>query len=99
MSGQLIEDLAIEAGLPDDVVQVIHGDGRIGAGLVDADTDVIAFTGSGEVGKLIAGQAAKTLKPVLLELGGKDAQIVLEDANVAEAARAAITSSLMSKFE
>lgn len=91
MSGQLIEDLAIEAGIPDDVVQVIHGGGVTGSALVDADTDIIAFTGSGEVGKLIAGQAAKTLKPVLLELGGKDAQIVLEDANLRDAARAAIT--------
>lgn len=90
MSGQLVEDLAIEAGMPDDVVQVIHGDGATGAALVDAPTDIIAFTGSGEVGRLIAQQAAKTLKPVLLELGGKDAQIVLEDANVKLAARAAV---------
>jgi acyl-CoA reductase-like NAD-dependent aldehyde dehydrogenase len=91
LSGQLVQDLAIEAGLPDDVVQVIHGEGPTGAALVEADTDIIAFTGSSAVGKTIAAQAAKTLKPILLELGGKDAQIVLEDANIKQAARAAIT--------
>jgi acyl-CoA reductase-like NAD-dependent aldehyde dehydrogenase len=91
MCGQLIEDLALEAGLPKDVVQVIHGYGDTGAALVDADTDIVAFTGSPSVGRSIAAQAAQTLKPVVLELGGKDAQIVLEDADVKDAARAAIT--------
>lgn len=90
LSGQLIADLALEAGLPKDVVQVIHGYGDIGAALVDADTDIVAFTGSTSVGKSIAAQAAQALKPVLLELGGKDAQIVLEDAAIKDAARAAI---------
>ena len=90
LSGQLLEDLAIEAGIPDNVVQVIHGDGTTGAALVEADTDMIAFTGSPAVGKTIAAAAAKTLKPTLLELGGKDAQIVLEDAAVKTAARGSI---------
>ncbi len=90
LSGQIIEDLAIEAGLPEHVIQVIHGEGDTGAALVEADTDIIAFTGSSEVGKSIAATAATSLKPVLLELGGKDAQIVLEDANVKTAARAAV---------
>jgi acyl-CoA reductase-like NAD-dependent aldehyde dehydrogenase len=91
LCGQMIEDLALEAGLPRGVVQVIHGYGDTGAALVDADTDIVAFTGSSAVGKSIAAQAAKMLKPVLLELGGKDAQIVLEDADIKDAARAAIT--------
>lgn len=91
LSGQLIQDLAIKAGIPAGVVQVIHGDGATGAALVNADTDIIAFTGSPAVGKKIAAVAAATLKPVLLELGGKDAQIVLEDADVKTAAQAAVT--------
>ena len=70
---------------------MIHGYGDTGAALVDADTDVIAFTGSPSVGRSIAAQAARLLKPTLLELGGKDAQIVLEDADIKDAARAAIT--------
>ncbi len=91
LSGQLVKDLADEAGLPADVVQVIHGNGATGAALVAADTDVIAFTGSPAVGKKIGAATAAVLKPVLLELGGKDAQIVLEDANIKNAAKAAIT--------
>lgn len=91
LSGQLINDLAAEAGVPDNVVQVIHGDGSTGAALVAANTDIIAFTGSPAVGKKIGAAAAAVLKPVLLELGGKDAQIVLEDANVKNAAKAAVS--------
>jgi succinate-semialdehyde dehydrogenase/glutarate-semialdehyde dehydrogenase len=90
LSGRLVADLAIEAGLPADVVQAIHGDGKTGAALVAADTDIITFIGSPQVGKLIAAEAAKTLKPLVLELGGNDAQIVLEDANVRVAAKAAV---------
>ncbi|MDJ0954335.1 MAG: aldehyde dehydrogenase family protein, partial [Acidimicrobiia bacterium] len=91
LSGQLIQELADGAGLPENVVQVIHGGPATGAALVEADTDIIAFTGSPAVGKKIAGMAAATLKPILLELGGKDAQIVLEDANIKNAARGAVT--------
>ena len=89
-AGALVADLAAAAGLPDGVVTVIHGYGDTGAALVDA-ADVVAFVGSTEVGKRIAAKAAETLKPVVLELGGKDAMIVLEDANVDHAARAAVT--------
>ncbi len=90
MSGQLIPELAIEAGIPDGVVQVIQGDGRTGAALVESDIDIIAFTGSTAVGKKIAATAGALLKPSIVELGGKDAQIVLEDANVKDAARGAV---------
>ena len=58
LSGQLLQDLSIEAGIPDDVVQVIHGDGATGAALVEADPDMIAFTGSPAVGKSIAASPA-----------------------------------------
>ncbi|MDX2343915.1 MAG: aldehyde dehydrogenase family protein [Acidimicrobiia bacterium] len=91
LSGQLVQDLAIEAGIPEGVVRVIHGYGATGAALVEADTNIIAFTGSPAVGKKIAAAAATTLKPILLELGGKDAQIVLEDAKIKDAAKAAIS--------
>lgn len=91
LSGQLIEDLASEAGIPIGVVQVIHGDGATGHALVEANTDIIAFTGSPAVGRKVGSAATAMLKPTLLELGGKDAQIVLEDANIEDAARAAVT--------
>jgi len=91
LSGAIISDLAIESGIPDDVVQVIHGHGDVGAALVTGETDIVAFTGSPAVGKKIAVAAAELLKPVILELGGKDAQVVLDDAHIANAARAAVT--------
>ncbi|MFQ5554924.1 MAG: aldehyde dehydrogenase family protein [Acidimicrobiia bacterium] len=90
-SGALVADLAREAGLDDDIVQVVHGRGSTGEALVRSDVDVIAFTGSTAVGKRIAVAAAQTLTPVILELGGKDALIVLEDAHVDRAARAAVS--------
>ena len=83
-SGQLLADLAAEAGLPEDVVVVIHGYGDTGAALVRAGTDIVSFTGASETGKKIAAAAATTLKPLILELGGNDA-------NLKEAARAAAT--------
>ena len=91
LSGQLLADLAAEAGLPEDVVVVVHGYGDTGAALVESSVDIISFTGSSETGKRIAAEAADTLKPLILELGGKDAMIVLEDANVGQAAKAAAT--------
>ena len=81
-SGKLLEELAREAGVPDDVVVVIHGYGETGAALVRSDVDVVSFTGSSETGKRIAAEAATSLKPLILELGGKDAMIILDDANV-----------------
>jgi acyl-CoA reductase-like NAD-dependent aldehyde dehydrogenase len=90
-SGALVGILAEEAGLQPHTVSVIHGFGDTGAALVASDVDIVAFTGSSEVGKKIAIEAARTLKPTVLELGGNDAMIVLEDANVKNAARAAVT--------
>lgn len=90
LSGDLIRDLAMEAGIPDGVVTVVHGFADTGSALVTADTDIVAFTGSPRVGRAIATAAASQLKPVILELGGKDAQVVLEDADLRAAARAAV---------
>ena len=89
-SGALVASLAAEVGIPDGVVNVVHGFGETGALLVDA-VDVVAFIGSTATGKKIAAKAAETLKPVVLELGGNDAMIVLDDAHIDDAARAAVT--------
>jgi succinate-semialdehyde dehydrogenase/glutarate-semialdehyde dehydrogenase len=79
-----------DAGLPDGVLQVIQGDGRVGAALVAAGVDKIFFTGSVGTGRAVMRAAAETLTPVVLELGGKDPMIVLEDADVDLAARGAV---------
>ncbi|GBD84527.1 succinate-semialdehyde dehydrogenase [NADP(+)] [bacterium BMS3Abin02] len=90
LSGELFVDLADRAGLPEGLVQVIHGAGDTGAALVESGVDVVAFTGSTRVGKMIAAVAAEQMMPVVLELGGVDAMVVLEDANITHAARAAV---------
>ena len=79
----LVEILA-EAGLPDGVVNIVHGGGSaVGVPLVQhSDVKMISFTGSSEVGKDIAARCAPTLKRLSLELGGKNAQIVMDDADL-----------------
>jgi betaine-aldehyde dehydrogenase len=85
------EGLALEAGVPEGVVNVVVGPGRTcGTRLVEHhDVAKIAFTGSTEVGASIAAGAAKTIKRVTLELGGKSANVVFADADLERAAAAA----------
>jgi acyl-CoA reductase-like NAD-dependent aldehyde dehydrogenase len=74
----------IDAGLPPGVVNIVTGYGPdAGAPLVEhRDVRAISFTGSSEVGSIVAQRAAANFKPVSLEMGGKNAQIVLDDANL-----------------
>ena len=74
----------VDAGLPDGVVNIVSGSGgSTGNALVEhPDVRAISFTGSSEVGSHVAQRAAATFKPVSLEMGGKNAQIVLDDANL-----------------
>jgi betaine-aldehyde dehydrogenase len=83
--------LAVEAGLPEGVLEVVAGPGSTcGARLVEhPDVAKIAFTGSTEVGRSIARGAAETIKRVTLELGGKSPNIVFADADLEAAAAAA----------
>jgi acyl-CoA reductase-like NAD-dependent aldehyde dehydrogenase len=71
-------------------VRVLHGDGATGAALVQSKPDLIYVTGSTRTGRLISMAAAEHLIPVITELGGKDALIVLEDADLASAAHWAV---------
>jgi betaine-aldehyde dehydrogenase len=85
------ERIALEAGIPEGVVNVVAGPGSTaGQRLVEhPDVAKVAFTGSTAVGRSIAASAAQTIKRVTLELGGKSANVVFADADVAAAAAAA----------
>lgn len=83
LSALCFAELAQEAGLPPGVLNVVTGDGRTGAHLVEhPDVDKIAFTGSTEVGRIIRTTTAGTGKKLTLELGGKSPFIVFEDADL-----------------
>jgi len=86
-----LEKIALEAGIPEGVLNVVAGPGsEVGARLVEhPDVAKIAFTGSTEVGRGIAAGAAATIKRVTLELGGKSANVVFADADIEAAAAAA----------
>ncbi|MDQ6652513.1 MAG: aldehyde dehydrogenase family protein [Acidobacteriota bacterium] len=88
--GLKIGEIFSRAGLPAGLFEVVTGDGSTGAALIDARIDKIMFTGSVATGKRVAEAAAKYLTPVVLELGGKDPMIVLDDADIENAARGAV---------
>ena len=86
-----IAELLAAAGVPAGVFTVLTGDGAVGAQLVGhRDVDKIAFTGSTAVGRQVAARAADTLKQVTVELGGKSANIVFADADLAAAVDASV---------
>jgi betaine-aldehyde dehydrogenase len=84
-------ELALEAGIPEGVVNVVVGPGSVVGERLIAHPDVakIGFTGSTEVGRHVMEGAAKTIKRVTLELGGKSANVIFEDADLERAAAAA----------
>jgi aldehyde dehydrogenase (NAD+) len=85
LTALLVCDVLRQAGLPPGVVNIVTGDGRTGGELVRADVDKIAFTGSTEVGKLIQRELAGSGKKVTLELGGKAANVIFDDAPLDQA--------------
>jgi aldehyde dehydrogenase (NAD+) len=85
LTALLLGEVIREAELPPGVVNIVTGAGETGAALVEAGVDKIAFTGSTEVGKVIRRATAGTGKRLTLELGGKAANIVFEDAPLDQA--------------
>jgi acyl-CoA reductase-like NAD-dependent aldehyde dehydrogenase len=83
------------SGVPQDVFQVVVGDGATGAALLHSPIDKVMFTGSVATGKRIAAAAAERLLPVVLELGGKDPMLVLDDADVDVASSAAVWGAFL----
>jgi len=94
LSGALVEELFAAAGAPSSLVRVAQGGAEVGAALVRAHgLGKVLFTGSGDVGRLVAAAAGERLVPITLELGGKDAMIVLDDADLARAVGGALWAS------
>jgi succinate-semialdehyde dehydrogenase/glutarate-semialdehyde dehydrogenase len=94
-SGKLVLDLFREAGLPENVVNVVEGDGETGAALVESGVDKISFTGSVRTGRKIGEACGRSLTPCTLELGGKDPMIVCADADLVRAAGGAVFGAMM----
>jgi succinate-semialdehyde dehydrogenase/glutarate-semialdehyde dehydrogenase len=93
--GHKLLALLIEAGLPAGLLQVVDGFGETGSALIGAGVDKIVFTGSVATGRRVAMSCAERLVPCVLELGGKDAMLVLDDADVDVASSAAVWGSMM----
>jgi len=91
--GLKIQELINEAGFPPNMIQTIIGDGTLGAAIIQHKPGKIFFTGSVATGKKVMAAAAEHLIPLNLELGGKDAMIVLPDANLDFATSAALWGS------
>ena len=97
LSVALLGEIAKEAGIPDGVVNVVHGLGSVvGTALTThKEVDMISFTGSTATGKRIMKNGADSLKRVAFELGGKAANIVFEDANLDKAIPVSIQAAFM----
>jgi succinate-semialdehyde dehydrogenase/glutarate-semialdehyde dehydrogenase len=91
--GALVGELCEQAGVPRGVVEVVQGGGEAGAALIAAALDKVVFTGSVATGRCVAEMCAARLIPSVLELGGKDAMLVLADADLEVASSAAVWGS------
>ena len=94
LCGDLMQRLFKDAGFPKGLVRTVSGPG-LGSAITSSDVDKIAFTGGTDTGIEVMKSAAEKLVPVILELGGKDAMVVLDDADIARAARGAVWASFV----
>src|SRR5260370_14989222 len=93
-SGDLIAEL-FRGALPDGILGVVQGAGDVGAALCSADVDLVVFTGSVSSRRKVAHACAERLVPCAVELGGKDAAIVLADANLERAANGIVWGGIV----
>jgi acyl-CoA reductase-like NAD-dependent aldehyde dehydrogenase len=90
LAGERISRVLARAGLPEGLVRIAHGGAEIGVALAQAPVDKILFTGSPAVGRIVAGAGVEREKEVAVELGGKDAMLVLADAHLPRAVAGAL---------
>lgn len=93
-TGRVVAEL-FDGLVPDGLVGVVQGGGDAGAALAEADVDLVVFTGSPASGRKVAHACAERLLPCVLELGGKDAAIVLADADLERAANGIVWGAMM----
>ncbi len=89
LSAAILAEVAAEAGLPAGAFNVVHGEGPVVGEAIAGhpDVDMVSFTGSTRAGKRVSIVAADTVKRVALELGGKSANVILDDADLAKAVK------------
>jgi acyl-CoA reductase-like NAD-dependent aldehyde dehydrogenase len=92
LAGERIARVLARAGLPEGLVRVVHGGAQVGVALTEAPVDKVLFTGSPSVGRRVARVCVSQDKEVTIEMGGKDAMLVLADAHVRVAAAGALWS-------
>ena len=90
LAGERIARVLARAGLPEGLVRIVHGGGASGVALARTSVDKVLFTGSPTVGRAVAHACVSAEKEVTVEIGGKDAMLVLADANVANAVAGAL---------
>lgn len=90
LTALLARSIAVEAGLPEGLWQVVAGDGPTVGGAVIDHADFVSFTGSTAVGRLVGARTGERLVGASLELGGKNAMLVLDDADLDRAAETAV---------
>jgi aldehyde dehydrogenase (NAD+) len=97
LSGCLFTQILHEAGVPAGVFNMVNGDGpTVGAAIsAHPDVDMVSFTGSTRAGVAVATAAAPTIKRVTQELGGKSANIILDDADIEQAVKAGVQGCVM----
>ncbi len=90
----ILADIIHEAGVPKGAFNLVNGTGDVVGDAISShpDIDFVSFTGSGAVGEKIMQNASKTIKKVALELGGKSPLVILEDADMGEAAKTAASN-------
>jgi len=89
LNANVFLEILAEAGIPDGVVNLVHGTGPVVGDAISGhpDVDMVSFTGSTAAGKLVSVNAAGTVKRVALELGGKSANVILDDADLERAVK------------
>lgn len=97
LTAGILAEIAAAAGVPDGVFNVVHGTGPVVGQAIAAhpDIDMVSFTGSTRAGRQVSATASETVKRVALELGGKSANVLLDDADLTKAVKIGLANSFI----